>query len=69
MIGDNEENSDVEFVNDISINISNNVATSNIEKETEERESKSNLTSKDKQKIKEYLSGVYELSDENIVIH
>lgn len=51
-------------VNEISISVSNTQSYNNTTKEEE----KSNLSSSDKKKIKEYLSSVYEINEKNIVI-
>lgn len=62
---------EVTAVNEISISVSNiqvsnNTVQSN-DTETEEK-TKSNLTSSDKKKIREYLSSVYEIKEKNIEI-
>lgn len=62
---DNSENTvNIQAVNEISINISNTVT----ENKAEEKSLKSNLSNNDKNKIKEYLSSVYEINEDNIVI-
>ena len=54
----------IQAVNEISISISNTVTETNSKEET----SKSNLSNSDKNKIKEYLSSVYEINEKNILI-
>lgn len=67
---DNQENANLEIgniqtVNEISISVSNTQSSAT---DTKEENKKSNLTSNEKKKIKEYLSSVYELNEKNIVI-
>lgn len=60
---DNVE-TEIEIINEISINISNKEIQSNeIEEATNIK-----LSNNEKKKIKEYLSSVYEISEKNIVI-
>jgi len=54
----------IQAVNEINISIFNTVN----EKNTKEESSKSNLSTSDKNKIKEYLSSVYEINEKNILI-
>ncbi len=57
-----KENSNIEIVNEIEINIS----TSNQKKVNDE---KKEVSKKEKNDIKEYLSSVYELPEDNIIIN
>ena len=57
--------SNVEMINEININISNTIS----ENEKKEDEEKSKLSNSDKNKIKEYLSSVYEINEKNIEIN
>lgn len=54
----------IQAINEINISISNTVTETN----TKEEALKSNLSNSDKNKIKEYLSSVYEINEKNIVI-
>ncbi len=54
----------IQAINEISISISNTVTETNSKEET----SKSNLSNSDKNKIKEYLSSIYEINEKNILI-
>lgn len=63
---EDNRNTDIEVVNEININISNTNTQLNIENK---EESKSNLSNSERQKIKEYLSNVYEINEKNIIIH
>lgn len=54
----------IQYVNEINISISNTVTETNTKEET----LKSNLSNSDKNKIKEYLSSVYEINEKNILI-
>ena len=58
----------IEVVNEISISISNIQNTQESTNVVEEEKTKTNLTSSEKKKIKEYLSGVYEINEKHIVI-
>lgn len=64
-VEENLSNSSIETVNEVCISISNMVSTSNT---INEESIKNNLSSSDKNKIKEYLSIVYEIKEKNIVI-
>lgn len=57
---------DIAIVNEINISISNTQTTTNM---VGEEKIKTNLTSSEKKKIKEYLSSVYEINEKNIVIN
>ena len=57
---------DIDIVNEINISISNTQTTTNM---VGEEKIKTNLTSSEKKKIKEYLSSVYEINEKNIVIN
>lgn len=57
--------SNVEMINEINISISNTIS----ENEKKEDEEKSKLSNSDKNKIKEYLSNVYEINEKNIEIN
>lgn len=54
----------IQAINEINISISNTVTETN----TKEEALKSNLSNSDKNKIKEYLSSVYEINEKNILI-
>lgn len=72
---DNEEKQNIEnsnttvnsidVVNEINISVSN---TQSVDSITQEKQLKSNLTSSEKKKIREYLSSVYEINEKNIMI-
>lgn len=65
---ENETNTtitNIQAVNEISITISNTVNDTNT---VNEESIKSNLSNSDKNKIKEYLSSVYEINEKNISI-
>lgn len=67
---DEEEDftNNIEIVNEINISISNTLNTV-METNTINKENvKSNLSNNDKNKIKEYLSNVYEINEKNILI-
>lgn len=56
----------IQSVNEINISTSN---TTNEIKKNDSENSKSNLSNSDKNEIKEYLSSVYEINEDNIVIN
>lgn len=58
----------IEVVNEISISVSNIQHTQESTNIIEKEKMKTNLTSSEKEKIKEYLSSVYEINEKNIVI-
>lgn len=58
----------IEVVNEISISVSNIQHTQESTNIVEKEKMKTNLTSSEKEKIKEYLSSVYEINEKNIVI-
>lgn len=65
----NEMVNEVTIVNEININISDTNVQNNTDNQNETEENKkSNLSNSDKNKIKEYLSSVYEINEKNIVI-
>lgn len=64
----NEIVNHIEAVNEISISVSNTQNIQTLTNVVEEEKVKNNLTSNEKKKIKEYLSGVYEINEKNIVI-
>lgn len=67
-IGDesaNKETDKIQTINEINISVSNTQLSTN---ETKEEKKKSNLDDKEKKKVKEYLSSVYEINERNIVI-
>lgn len=55
----------IDVVNEINISVSNTQSSDSM---TQEKKLKSNLTSSEKKKIKEYLSSVYEINENNIMI-
>ena len=57
-----EENNNIEIVNEVEINVSTSTEKS---KENEKEE----LSKKEKEELKEYLSSVYELPGDNIIIN
>lgn len=62
-------NTIVSAVNEVNISISSSNITNAQTSTNNEKSSKSNLSSSDKKKIKEYLSSVYEINEKNIVIN
>ena len=58
-------NNDIEVINEISVNI----VDINYDEKNNNSNNKDNLSSSEKNKIKEYLSSVYEISDKNIFIN
>lgn len=62
-------NTIVSAVNEVNISISSSNITNAQTSTNNEKSSKSNLSSSDKKKIKEYLSSVYEINEKNIIIN
>lgn len=63
---ENQIYTEIQIINEININISNNNET---KENYYKKEIKSNLTTNDKSKIKEYLSSVYEINEKDITIN
>ena len=61
-LDEKEENNNIEIVNEVEINVSTSTEKS---KENEKEE----LSKKEKEELKEYLSSVYELPEDNISIN
>ena len=61
-LDEKEENNNIEIVNEVEINVSTSTEKS---KENEKEE----LSKKEKEELKEYLSSVYELPEDNIIIN
>lgn len=61
-LDEEEENNNIEIVNKVEINVSTSTEKS---KENEKEE----LSKKEKEELKEYLSSVYELPEDNIIIN
>lgn len=61
-LDEKEENNNIEIVNEVEINVSTSTEKS---KENEKEE----LSKKEKKELKEYLSSVYELPEDNIIIN
>lgn len=61
-LDEKEENNNIEIVNEVEINVSTSTEKS---KENEKEE----LSKKEKEELKEYLSSVYELPGDNIIIN
>lgn len=61
-LDEKEENNNIEIVNKVEINVSTSTEKS---KENEKEE----LSKKEKEELKEYLSSVYELPEDNIIIN
>lgn len=61
-LDEEEENNNIEIVNEVEINVSTSTEKS---KENEKEE----LSKKEKEELKEYLSSVYELPEDNIIIN
>ncbi len=55
----------VEKVNEINVHIENNILNDNL---TAEEDTKSNLTEREKSEVRKYLSEIYEISEEDIII-
>ena len=64
----NEDIVQVNEVEKVEINVSNTLNNSEGEEKEENNKKEDGLSSSDKKEIKEYLSGVYEVSEENITI-
>ena len=64
----NEDIVQVNEVEKVEINVSNTLNNSEGEEKEENDKKEDGLSSSDKKEIKEYLSGVYEVSEENITI-
>ena len=61
-LDEKEENNNIEIVNEVEINVSTSTEKS---KENEKEE----LSKKEKEELKEYLSSVYELPEDNIILN